>query len=146
MSVASQAPISYHHLHLGQCQLPPNPELCGLCTVLILPCFAAQKLALQPITVRVQAQLFLSGPRYGSAYTTRTPRMEHHVLRWIGSPLEDCPSVSNVSTQSLVRLLTYRMSHGHGIHLDTSQAYWPNPRQITIRCTLCEAGTTTRTL
>ena len=38
--------------------------------------------------------------------------MEHHVLRWIGSPLEDHPSVSNVSTQSLVGLPTYRTSHG----------------------------------
>src|SRR5882724_4078262 len=119
----------------GSMSSASQSQLCGLCTVLILPCFAAQKLALQPITVRVQAWLFQIGPRNGSAYTTRTPQMEHHVLRWIGSPSEDCPSVSNVSTQSLVGLLTYRMSHGHGIHLDTSQAYWPNPRQITIRCT-----------
>ena len=53
--------------------------------------------------------------------------MEHHVLGWTGSPLEDHPSVSNMSTQSLVGLLMYRMSHGHDIHLDTSQDYWPNP-------------------
>src|SRR5882724_10481962 len=52
--------------------------------------------------------------------------MEHHVLRWTGSPSEDHPSVSNVSTQSLVGLLMYRMSHSHDIHLDTSQAYRPN--------------------
>src|SRR5882724_8820207 len=53
--------------------------------------------------------------------------MEHHVLRWTGSPSEDHPSVSNVSTQSLVGLQTYRTSHGHDIHLDTSQDYQPNP-------------------
>src|SRR5882724_4938643 len=53
--------------------------------------------------------------------------MVHHVLRWIGSPLEVHPSISNMSTQSLVRLLTYRMSHCHDIHLGTSQAYQPNP-------------------
>ena len=53
--------------------------------------------------------------------------MEHHVLRWTGSPLEDHPSVSNVSTQSIVGLLMYRMSHSHDIHLDTSQDYRPNP-------------------
>src|SRR5882724_6307726 len=29
--------------------------------------------------------------------------------------------------QSLVGLPMYRMSHGHDIHLDTSQDYWPNP-------------------
>src|SRR5882724_6965368 len=63
----------------------------------------------------------------GSAYVTRTPQMEHHVLRWTGSPLEDHPSVSNMSTQSLVGLLTYRTSHSHDIHLVTSQAYQPNP-------------------
>ena len=60
-------------------------------------------------------------------YVTITPHMEHHVLRWTGSPSEDHPSVSNVSKQSLVRLPTYRMSHHHDIHLDTSQVYWPNP-------------------
>src|SRR5882724_2321538 len=53
--------------------------------------------------------------------------MEHHVLGWIGSPSEDHLSVSNVSTQSLVRLLTCRTSHHHNIHLGTSQAYSPNP-------------------
>ena len=53
--------------------------------------------------------------------------MEHHVLGWTGSPSEDHPSVSNVSTQSLVGLLMYRMNHGHNIHLDTSQDYQPNP-------------------
>src|SRR5882724_1632756 len=53
--------------------------------------------------------------------------MEYHVLGWTGSPLEDHPSVSNVSTQSLVGLPTYRISHGHDIHLDTSQDYWPSP-------------------
>ena len=29
--------------------------------------------------------------------------------------------------QSLVGLPMYRMSHGHDIHLDTSQDYQPNP-------------------
>ena len=53
--------------------------------------------------------------------------MEYHVLGWTGSLLESHPSVSNVSTQSLVGLLTYRMSHCHDIHLDTSQAYQLNP-------------------
>ena len=53
--------------------------------------------------------------------------MEHHGLGWTGSPLEYHPSVSNMSTQSLVGLLTYRMSHGHDIHLETSQVYRPNP-------------------
>jgi len=53
--------------------------------------------------------------------------MEHHVLGWTISPSEDHPSISNVSTQSLVRLLMYKMSHHHDIHLGTSQAYWPNP-------------------
>src|SRR5882724_3833801 len=32
-----------------------------------------------------------------------------------------------MSTQSLVRLPTYRMSHHHDIHTDTSQAYQLNP-------------------
>ena len=53
--------------------------------------------------------------------------MEHHVLGWMGSPSEDHPSVSNVSTQSLVGLPIYRTSHGHDIHLDTSQDYQLNP-------------------
>ena len=53
--------------------------------------------------------------------------MEHHVLGWTGSPSEHHPSVSNVSTQSLVGLPMYRTSHGHDIHLDTSQDYRPNP-------------------
>ena len=48
-------------------------------------------------SVRVQAQIRLIGPRYGSAYVTMTSRMEYHVLWWTGSPLEDHPSVSNVS-------------------------------------------------
>src|SRR5882724_11813599 len=79
------------------------------------------------LCVRVQAQLRLIGPRQDSAYVTRTPQMEHHVLGWTGSPSEDHPSVSNVSTQSLVGLPTYRMSHCHDIHLDTSQACQLNP-------------------
>src|SRR5882724_6001083 len=53
--------------------------------------------------------------------------MEYHILRWTGSPSEDHTSVSNVSTQSLVGLPMYRMSHHHDIHPDTSQVYRPNP-------------------
>src|SRR5882724_10712243 len=43
-------------------------------------------------SVRVQAWLCLIGPRSRSDYITRTPWMEHHVLRWTGSPEEDHPS------------------------------------------------------
>src|SRR5882724_2757268 len=53
--------------------------------------------------------------------------MEYHVLGWTGSPSEDHPSLSNVSTQSLVGLPMYRMSNSHDIHLDTSQDYQSNP-------------------
>ena len=41
--------------------------------------------------------------------------MEYHVLRCTGSPSEDCPSVSNTSTQSLVGLLKYRRTHHHDV-------------------------------
>src|SRR5882724_1256534 len=47
--------------------------------------------------------------------------MEYHVLGWTGSPSEDLLSISNVSTQSLVRLPKYRSSHCHDIHLSTSK-------------------------
>jgi len=43
------------------------------------------------------------------------------------SPSEDHPSVSNVSTQSLVGVSTYRMSTVHDIHPGYLQAYQLNP-------------------
>jgi len=46
--------------------------------------------------------------------------MEYHILRWMASPLEDWASISNMSTQSLVDLLKYRLSQCHNIHLSTS--------------------------
>ena len=96
-------------------------------------CFQSTPTQVPPVNacmhaaVRVQAWLCLIRPMYRLDYTTRTSQMEHHVLSWTGLSSEDHTSVSNVSTQSLVRLPMYRMSHHHNIHPDASQAYWPNP-------------------
>ena len=58
--------------------------------------------------------------------------MEHHVLGWMGSPLEDQLSVSNMSTQSLVNLLKYRLIHCHDIHQSNSTLIVKNLQWTTL--------------
>jgi len=60
------------------------------------------------------------------------PLMEYYILRWTGSPLEYQPSVSNMSTQSLVNLPKYRLSHCHDIHPSTSMLIFQSLQWTTL--------------
>src|SRR5882724_7835801 len=69
----------------------------------------------------------LSDPGWGQPMSLGPLGWSIMSLDGLVHPQKICPSVSNMSTQSLVGLPTYRTSHSHNIHLDTSQAYWLNP-------------------
>jgi len=83
------------------------------------------------LSVGVQAWLHL-GHREGSAYITWCSQTEYHVLGQTSSPLEDLPSVSNASTQSLVNLQKYRLSCDHNIHSSTSMLIVQSLQQTTL--------------